>query len=176
MRWVDPDWFEVHTETLPRAKFPAPVGFKILHLSDLHYGPQVSLAMVAEAIRLGLAEKPDLICLTGDHVSGLLRDAETLRPLSEAAPTFACTGNHDGLPGLNPSREETHHGRVATMLKSAGIRYLHNETATVAVRGTTLTVAGPADFGPVKTTRRRVSAGAVNRRRCRPPSCLLIRK
>lgn len=150
MRGWEADWFEVHTETLPRARFPAPVGCKILHLADLHYGPCVSLEMIAEAFRLGLAEKPDLICLTGDYVTGLLRDAgayaDTLRVLSRAAPTFACTGNHDGMPGLDSRHEETHHGRVAAMLRASGIRYLHNERATVAVRGATLTVAGLGDL------------------------------
>lgn len=149
-RWIEPDWFEVHTERLPQALFPAPAGLKILHLSDLHYGRDVPLAMIARAIRLGLARKPDLVCLTGDYVSGRLRDAEsyaaTLRPLVEAAPTFACTGNHDGLPGVNPEREETHHGRVAAMLESAGIRYLHNAMATVVVRGAPVTVAGLGDL------------------------------
>lgn len=150
MRWWEPDWFQVHTETLPRALFPAPIGLKILHLSDLHFGPCVPLAMIAEAIRLGLAEKPDLICLTGDYVTGRLREPEayaaTLRVLSEAAPTFACTGNHDGMPGVNPAREETHHARVAAVLRAAGIRYLHNEPASVSVRGVTLTIAGLGDL------------------------------
>lgn len=149
-RYIEADHFEVHTVPLPRALFPAPVGLKILHLTDLHYGRDVPLTMIAEAIRLGLAQRPDLVCLTGDFVSGRLRDAEaysaTLRVLTEAAPTFACVGNHDGLPGVNPAREESHHGRVAAMLTAAGVRFLHNRRERVTVRGAEVTVAGVGDL------------------------------
>ena len=92
-RYWEPDFFQVHTVQVPRRHFPAPAGLRVLHLSDFHYGPFVDLPMIAEAIRLGLAGKPDLICLTGDFVTGRLRDAEayaeTLRALPQTAPTYA---------------------------------------------------------------------------------------
>jgi predicted MPP superfamily phosphohydrolase len=149
-RHIEPDNFEVHRVALPREFFPAPTGLKILHLTDLHYGRDVPLEMIARAVSLGLAQKPDLIALTGDFISGKLRNAEAytkvLRPLAEAAPTFACAGNHDGMPGANPRREETDCAGVGAMLESAGIRFLHNKTETVTVRDVRLKVAGLGDL------------------------------
>ncbi|HTD67293.1 MAG TPA: metallophosphoesterase, partial [Candidatus Limnocylindria bacterium] len=73
---------------------------KLLHLSDLHASPVVSLDYIGTAIERGLAWKPDVICVTGDFITQRLSAAEdyarVLRRLSSAAPCFATLGNHDG--------------------------------------------------------------------------------
>lgn len=163
-RHIEPDNFEVHRVGLAREFFPAPVGLKILHLTDLHYGRDVPLDMIARAIELGLAQKPDLIALTGDFISGKLRNAEAyakvLRPLAECAPTFACVGNHDGMPGGRPGRDELSCAGVGAMLESAGIRFLNNETEIVTVRGSRLKVAGLGDLWAGETRPRECLAPA----------------
>ena len=60
------------------------------------------MSMIVRAIEMGLAQKPDVICVTGDFItskSGFDENeyAIVLRRLSKAAPTFAVLGNHDGL-------------------------------------------------------------------------------
>src|SRR5687768_4817637 len=47
---------------------------KILHLSDLHASDLVSLDFIERAIDLGVAERPDLICLTGDYITSQYED------------------------------------------------------------------------------------------------------
>lgn len=149
-RYFEAENFEVHTVPVPRGRFSAPAGLKVLHLTDLHLGRDVPAEAISRAVALGLAEKPDLVALTGDFVSGLMRDAAAysaiLRPLAEAAPAFACVGNHDGMPGGRPGRDETDCRRIGAMLESAGIRFLHNEAATVSVRGANLRVVGLGDL------------------------------
>lgn len=148
-RHFEPENFEVNRERLPRRLFPAPQGLKILHLTDLHLGHFVSGEAIAKAIRLGLAERPDVIALTGDFVSGKMSDAAEyaaiLRPLARFAPTFACAGNHDGIPGA-PAGHETDCRRIGAMLTSAGIRFLFNETETATLRGMPVRIAGLGDL------------------------------
>src|ERR1051325_11765544 len=64
---------------------------KLLHVSDLHASEVVSLEYINEAVQRGLRERPDLICLTGDFITGrydkAAADSKILRRLSDAAPS-----------------------------------------------------------------------------------------
>src|SRR5260370_40251050 len=95
---IEPRWLDLarHTVHVPRLGRP----IRLVHLSDLHASAAVSQRMIADAVALAVSVRPDVICLTGDYISH--RDvpdateyARTLRPLTEAAPTFAVLGNHD---------------------------------------------------------------------------------
>src|SRR5205809_4271062 len=44
-------------------------GFRIVHLSDLHYGPFVDAPHLMRAIEVANKLQPDLIALTGDYIS-----------------------------------------------------------------------------------------------------------
>jgi len=149
-RYAEPDWFDVTEVALDPAKFPAPSGLRILHLSDLHLGPHVSLAQIERAIELGLALKPDLVALTGDYVTGRLRAAEAyaavLRRLADAAPTFACLGNHDAIVSTSPVGEVARTAAVVGLLREARIEVLLNQSREVAVRGGRLRVSGLGDL------------------------------
>jgi len=136
------------TVRIPGKKIPA--ACTILHLSDLHVSEVVPIFFVGEAIRMGLALKPDLVCLTGDLITRRMADrkkyVETLKELSSAAPTFACLGNHDG------GRWAARHGikQKATdtvkFLEEAGITCLVNEARDVTVRGQALRLVGLGDY------------------------------
>ena len=149
-RYAEPDWFDVSEVALDPAKFPAPTGLRILHLSDLHLGPHVPLAHIERAIGLGLALKPDLVALTGDYVTGRLRAAEAyaavLRRLADAAPTFACLGNHDAIVATSPVGEIARTAAVVNLLRDARIEVLLNQTREVAVRGGRLRISGLGDL------------------------------
>lgn len=43
-------------------------GFRIVHLSDLHYGFLVPLALIRHVVHRANQLKPDLIVCTGDYV------------------------------------------------------------------------------------------------------------
>src|SRR3954469_5705040 len=55
---------EIYLRKLP----PALDGFRIVHLSDLHYGPLVDRRHLERAIEIANDLKPDLIALTGDNI------------------------------------------------------------------------------------------------------------
>lgn len=153
MRYVEPDWFSAtYTRVAlpPRVNAGAPL--RVLHLSDLHaYDRWVPLSHIARAVRLGLAQKPDLICLTGDFITTRYEAfpayAAALRPLAAAAPTFACLGNHDG-GRWSAARDGgyAHSGAVRGLLRDAGIELLHNTHRTLTVRGRRVQLAGVGDW------------------------------
>jgi uncharacterized protein len=96
---IEPRWLELTRRTVPLKGVRSPV--RVLHLSDLHWSYSVPLSIIEHAIGVGLAGKPDLICVTGDFITRgsafAAKDyASVLKRLSAAAPTFAVLGNHDG--------------------------------------------------------------------------------
>jgi uncharacterized protein len=92
---------EVTRTAMPISGLPEALrGLKIGVLTDVHRSQTVSHEMVAAAVRLLMAETPDLIVLGGDYVSW--RDArfiqpaaEALAPLSAPQGVIAILGNHD---------------------------------------------------------------------------------
>ena len=99
VRWCEPRWLKAVEVQVPLSKAARPP-LRVLQLSDFHASPVVPLEFIAESVTLGLAQKPDLICLTGDFITHKYdrfeEYAAVLRRLSDAAPTFATLGNHDG--------------------------------------------------------------------------------
>lgn len=125
---------EIQAQELP-AVFD---GLRIVHLSDLHgkqfgEGSKLLLQSVADM-------KPDLIAVTGD----LIDRAEQLdmvpalaKGLSEIAPTYYVTGNHEwAVHRINDLKK---------MLKENGVRVLSNEFEIWEKDGMTVAIAGVDD-------------------------------
>jgi hypothetical protein len=154
MRWAEPPWFDVTSTTValpPRTNAGGGAPLRVLHLSDLHaYRPWVSLEHIAHAVALGLAQKPDLICLTGDFITTRYDDfaeyGNVLRPLAAAAPTFACLGNHDGGVWCHRVGGYGRADGVRALLASAGVTLLHNTGGEIVVRGRRVQVVGVGDW------------------------------
>ncbi|MEO7719549.1 MAG: metallophosphoesterase, partial [Capsulimonas sp.] len=94
----------VETTEVAIAGWPAGrAPFRIGQLSDFHCDFPEALARTHHAVRMLLAQKPDIVVLTGDFVSGLHADkwigpcAEALAPLAVALPgrVYGVLGNHD---------------------------------------------------------------------------------
>ena len=98
--------YERHALGVTRAIVPVvdlPValsGLRVGLITDVHRSGTVSHEDVAEAVRLLMGERPDLVVLGGDYVS--FRDrrfvvpaAEALAPLSARYGVFGILGNHD---------------------------------------------------------------------------------
>ena len=146
MRFVEPWWFKT-----TRREVPLGLGggrLKLLHLSDFHADP-MPLNHVARCIRAGLAEKPDLVCLTGDFITQKYDQwdayAALLAEAAKAAPTFAILGNHDG------GRWARWHGYADTkdvraLLDKAGVRLLHNEAERFEHANGRILLAGLGDL------------------------------
>jgi len=98
-------------------------------------------------LKKGLSQRPDLICFTGDFVStnigfdrnGLVR---LLRRAADTDPTYAVLGNHDGGKWLGSRGGTASTQPLAEIVRSAGIRLLHNES--VPFGG--LTLVGVGDY------------------------------
>lgn len=150
VRFVEPEWLDVTTKSarLPRAA--AGVNVRVLHLSDFHASDAVPLALIRESVRLGLAAKPDLILLTGDFFTSICEDraalAAALRPLSAAAPTFACPGNHDGGAWAARAGGYDDLGCLRDVLVRAGVTLLHNASAELTLRERRVQLIGVGDY------------------------------
>jgi predicted MPP superfamily phosphohydrolase len=117
--------------------------------------------MIEHAVSLGLQQRPDLICITGDFITG--RDpidtvgyVRLLRRFSAAAPTFAVLGNHDGGIWAQDHWGFPDHSRVDRLLSHAGIELLHNRTASALG----LTLVGVGDLWSGETHPEQAWTGA----------------
>jgi predicted MPP superfamily phosphohydrolase len=114
---------------------PALSGLRIALISDLHHGAFLSQEEIVAVARLVQHERPDLILLAGDYVTGSNRRAvppcaEALSGLTAPFGVFAACGNHDP--------EAT----VKAVFESRGIEVLRDELTHVGVRGETIALAG----------------------------------
>jgi len=133
--------YERHHLELTRKPFPvaglpeALRGLRLGVLTDIHRSETVSHAMVAAAVAMLMAERPDLILLGGDYVSW--RDqryvhpaAEALAPLTAPHGVIAILGNHDD------DRE------MPAALAAKGFIVLKDARTRIAIRGEVMDFAG----------------------------------
>ncbi len=150
-RFLEPGWLEIVQRTIQLGPEPA-APIRLLHLSDLHASGPVPLEFIARAVQLGLAEKPDLVCLTGDFITRRFARfddyADVLKPLAAAAPVFACLGNHDGGKwATRPNyRGHAEHTEVRHLLAAAGATVLLNQSRHLTVHGRPLRCVGVGDL------------------------------
>ena len=136
MRFIEPNWIGVgrhQVPILPRGSAP----IRILQLSDFHVSGQIPLNFIERAVDLGLNERPDLICLTGDFITTEWNEWEAysriLERLSQAAPTFATTGNHDGGDWLVKHGGYSRPTKVISMLEKANVQVLMNQREDISL-------------------------------------------
>lgn len=150
---------------------------RLAHLSDLHYSGDVPLTHIERAVELALAERPHVVCLTGDFVTDHAPDpaeyVRVLRRLSGAAPTFASLGNHDG--GVWAARRglASSPAVVVDILTAAGVRVLRNECETVTVDGRQWVLAGVEDLWSFPIDINRAGLSQTARGAERPPRIVL---
>ena len=122
--------------TLPVGGLPEALrGLRIGFITDIHRSQTVSHEMVDAAVRLLMAERPDLIVLGGDYVTW--RDhryvqpaADALAPLSAPFGVLAILGNHDD------DRE------MAAALGSKGFVVLRDARTRLTIRGEVMDFIG----------------------------------
>ena len=156
----EPRWLEVTYRRVRLRGWGARPPVRVLHLADLHASMFVPLSMIDHAISLGLAARPDLICVTGDFIT--MREgfeagdyARLLRRLTAAAPTYAVLGNHDGGRWAGEHFGFPDHRVVEGILENAGIELLHNRPVRLAA----LTLAGVGDLWNDEVSGERAFAG-----------------
>jgi len=143
-RYIEPHWFDLtHTEiALPGAK-PT----RILHISDIHMSDGMLPQDLELGFNMGLKQRPDIICLTGDFVSSTIGfDAPVLtrmlRRAADTAPSLAVLGNHDGGRWLARYIGDPSLRIMSDLVEGAGVTLLHNRS----VRLGAIRFAGVADL------------------------------
>jgi predicted MPP superfamily phosphohydrolase len=113
---VGPAQFTVETVHLKLPRLPrAFAGLRITQISDIHMGSWMNLDRFQQVADIVLAQKPDLLLITGDFLfghsfneasKGDLKDLITvLSPLAAELPSFAVLGNHDYWTNSKAVRE-----------------------------------------------------------------------
>jgi hypothetical protein len=130
---------EVRLARWPRGGGP----LRLLLLSDIHTGIFLTPDGLARIVRALMGERPDLVAVAGDHVTGhsseLAPFLEALAPLAGAPlGAWACMGNHDYFGG---DPEEIRRG-----LDGIGIRVLRNESVVLSHGGARLVLGGIDDL------------------------------
>ena len=135
--------FEVRRVRVSIAGLPrAFSGLRIAQVSDLHAGSFFSSAPSDEAIRMLLAERPDLIVVTGDFVNHDAAELPLVVPalqrLRADLGVFGILGNHD------------HYADVPDVLRGVAetpVRMLVNAHQTLRVNGAALHLLGTDNTG-----------------------------
>ena len=139
--WWEPKRIRVERHSVRLASLPGAFdGFKIAQLSDLHRGRVVGAGHLRKAVRLTNDLRPDLVCLTGDYISGPAKHAascaEVLGDLRASHGVHAILGNHDHWADADG---------VSRELQGAGIGVLRNQWTAVRQRDGTLALVGVDD-------------------------------
>lgn len=138
-------WFDTSAQIEVR-RFAGPASFvaqlaaplRVAHVTDIHVGRITPMKVQRAAVDLVNAERPDLVCITGDfvcHSQAFLDQLEELIRRYEA-PVMAVLGNHDHWSG-GPE--------VRATLRRAGAEVLDNVHTTITLRGQALQVVGLDD-------------------------------
>ncbi|HEX9018186.1 MAG TPA: metallophosphoesterase [Anaerolineaceae bacterium] len=142
---IEPNWIDVVRQTirLPRLD-TAFNGFRLAQLSDIHLSSATTIAEVSDAVRRMVAEKPDLVAITGDFIddrptlrSSISALGAELAKLNEQVPVIAILGNHDYRMGAQ---------EIRAMLIHAGITLLDNQVYSLERSGARLHLAGLDDI------------------------------
>lgn len=138
MRFIEPNWMGVGRHRVPILP-KGSSSIRIVQLADLHASDDVPLDFIERAVQMGIDEKPDMICLTGDFITNRWDEwdaySRILQRLSKAAPTFASTGNHDGCPWMAQHGGYAAPTKVIAMLEKADITVLMNQRQEISLQG-----------------------------------------
>jgi hypothetical protein len=130
--------------TLPLPAWPQRwQGLKLLHLSDLHIGANLSPTEFRTYISRANALEPDLVFITGDlldaNPSYLPSFFPILNELTARYGVFACLGNHDSYAGTQAVADG--------LARYTHITLLRDQAAQLTIKGTSLHIVGLDDRG-----------------------------
>ncbi len=116
-------------------------GFRVVQLSDLHIGPTLGAAWLADVVAQANALDPDVVVITGDLVDGSVADLRAevapLAGLRAKHGVFFVTGNHEYYSGADAWIAE---------LARLGVRTLRNERVTIGEGDESFDLAGVDDW------------------------------
>ena len=138
---AEPFMLAIERQQIFLRRLPAALdGLRIVHLSDLHFGPIVNPKHLGRAIEAANDLRPDLIALTGDYIS---HDRSYAAPCAELVGrlrarygVFAVLGNHDHW---------TDAALIADLFRAEGITVLLNEGMRLDLGGASFWLCGVND-------------------------------
>jgi uncharacterized protein len=139
LRRFHPEDFKVTRLCIKIPNLSAPFeNYRIVHISDIHFGQWVFSERLAGVVDLINALEPDAIAITGDFVSYLIDDstiqmASYLSKLSPHDISVAVLGNHDYWAGAPAVRE---------ILAESNVYDLSNDVYVVRRGDALLSLAG----------------------------------
>ena len=130
--------------TLPLPNWPAAWHeLRILHLSDLHIGPNLGTAELRNYLARANALAPDLVFLTGDLLDAnpayIPEFFPLLSQLTARYGVFACLGNHDVYAGAQAVAEG--------LARYTHITLLRDQVVHLTIHGFPLHIVGLDDRG-----------------------------
>src|SRR6266568_2660088 len=115
-------------------------GFRIVHLSDFHYGPLTNSKHLERAVEAANDLHPDLVALTGDYISHdrayAAPCAEIVGRLRARHGVYAILGNHDHWTDAK---------LISDLFRAEGVKMLINEGIRIDARGESFWLAGVDD-------------------------------
>jgi hypothetical protein len=152
--------YERHRIEVTRAALPviglpdALSGLRVGFISDLHRSALVPHELVDAAVRLLMAERPDLIILGGDYVTWGERRfvepaAEALAPLAAPHGVFGVLGNHDDDRDMPAALEKN------------GVEMLRDARTRITIRNEPIDIIGIRFWTRKMADIARLARGAV---------------
>jgi uncharacterized protein len=141
---IEPGWIQITSVQIALPRLPLEFqNYRIVQLTDIHADPWMTEQRLKQIVKQVNQQKPDLVTLTGDFVTGDPKTATSAltKGLAELQPkdfSVAVLGNHDhwfGQPEV-----------VRQALTDAGVVNLRNEVQTIRRNDTVLQIAGVDDY------------------------------
>jgi predicted MPP superfamily phosphohydrolase len=138
---TEPFMLSIERQEIYLRRLPAKLDrLRVVHLSDLHYGPLVNPQHLQRAVNVANDLRPDLIALTGDYISQdrvyAAPCAEVVGKLRARHGVYAVLGNHDHWTDAQ---------LIADLFRAEDIRVLVNEGSRMDLRGESFWLAGVDD-------------------------------
>ncbi|HEV8140273.1 MAG TPA: metallophosphoesterase [Pyrinomonadaceae bacterium] len=138
---TEPFMLSIERQEIYLRRLPAKLdGLRVVHLSDLHYGPLVNPQHLQRAVKVANELRPDLIALTGDYISQdrvyAAPCAEVVGKLRARHGVYAVLGNHDHWTDAQ---------LIADLFRAEDIRVMVNEGSRMDLRGESFWLAGVDD-------------------------------
>lgn len=134
----NPGDFEVVKVEINIPRLPTPFqGYRIVHISDIHYGQWISADRLMGVVGLINQQEPDIVAITGDFVSYSGENVEDLitglKGIRARDAALAVLGNHDYWLDAK---------KVRSILRESSMMELNNDVYTVTREGYALHIAG----------------------------------
>ncbi len=134
----NPGDFEVVKAEINIPRLPTPFqGYRIVHISDIHYGQWISADRLMGVVSLINQQEPDIVAITGDFVSYSGENVEdlitVLKGIRARDEALAVLGNHDYWLDAK---------RVRSIISESSLMELNNDVYTVTREGHALHIAG----------------------------------